>query len=168
MSLVLLTESAVVLCAIMMGFIVVVVLSKAFSVVVFNCVALWRMGVVILSDMWSVGALEMFPGVGKVVVYVSVVFDWLVLNCVVLTAGRDVVLNSDVVLEVSVMLILRSASVPLMNSVVFCCVVLYCGVVVLKVVELSKYVVVLNCAVSVVVNMVVLFSASVVSNVELS
>lgn len=39
----------------------------------------------------------MFLAVGKVVVYVSVVFDWLVINCVVLTAGRDVVFNSDVV-----------------------------------------------------------------------
>lgn len=100
----------------LIGLIVVVVLViifsvKAFSIVPFDCVVLRRLTVVTCSKVELVGPLVIFSVVGKVVVCICVAF--VMSNCVLLTVGLTVVLNSSVLLEVSVVLMLRLTSVPL-------------------------------------------------------
>ncbi len=100
----------------LIGLIVVVVLViifsvKVFSIVPFDCVVLRRLTVVTGSKVELVGPLVIFSAVGKVAVCICVVF--VMSSCVVLTVGLTVVLNSSVLLEVSVVLMLRSISVPL-------------------------------------------------------
>lgn len=100
----------------LIGLIAVVVLViifsvKAFSIVSFDCVVLRRLTVVKGSKVELFGPLVIFSGAGKVVVCICVVF--VTSNCVVLTVGLTVVFNSSVLLEVSVVLMLRLTSVPL-------------------------------------------------------
>ncbi len=100
----------------LIGLIVIVVLViifsvKAFSIVPFDCVVLRRLTVVTGSKVELVGPLVIFSAVGKVAACICVVF--VMSSCVVLTVGLTDVLNSSVLLEVSVVLMLRSTSVPL-------------------------------------------------------
>jgi len=100
----------------LIGLIVVVVLViifsvKVFSIVPFDCVVLRRLTVVTGSKVELVGPLVIFSAVGKVAACICVVF--VMSSCVVLTVGLTDVLNSSVLLEVSVVLMLRSTSVPL-------------------------------------------------------
>lgn len=104
---------------------VVVCISVVFDLLVLNCVVLTvglnvAFNCDVLVVVWVVlrllSTLVTFTSISVVlkrVVCISVVFDWLVLNCVVLTAGLNVVLNCDVLLVVWDMLILRSTTVTL-------------------------------------------------------
>jgi len=169
-----------------------VVLTAGLAVVL-NSDVLLEVSVVLMLRLTSV-PLKMVTFTGISVVLNKVVFigKAVVFDCVMLTVGLAVVLYSDVLLELSVVLMLRVTSVPLKmvtfsgmyvvlnkvvfigKAVVFDCVVLNRGSVMLgyvtsgkkvelKVVKLSVFIVVLTCGVYVVVSV----PASVVSIVEL-